>query len=235
MDTKDTRWACQVETLKDGLCLPWRKGIRRQKRAPKTKSRSSAPTNVKGFVKKNTFLFKHDERVNKNWNWSTTLTMQKTPRRRSEMAKLSRKRLVTVLNREFWRIVRITRPFPVIPSKNITLRNKNKDIYGEHEWHSSLCTAQIKIINNTVDGLLMMQITPKPSAYLDRCAADPLVSPAERLNKRKSPSAPGIFAAINLVSQKDNSIHNNTASGTLSSGLNWDTDINNNNAIVAYF
>lgn len=47
--------------------------------------------------------------------------MQKTPRSKSEMAKLSRNKLVTVLIREFCRIVRMTRTLPVMPSIKMML------------------------------------------------------------------------------------------------------------------
>lgn len=44
------------------------------------------------------------------------------------MARLSRNRLVTVRIRECCKIVKITKPLPVIPSKNMILKLSNKKI-----------------------------------------------------------------------------------------------------------
>ena len=81
------------------ICLPWRKGINLQKTCPNMKSRSRAPTSVKGI--------------------------QNTPSRRSEKARFSRNKLVTVLILESWNSVRITRTLPVMPSRKIVLQQQN--------------------------------------------------------------------------------------------------------------
>ncbi len=52
--------------------------------------------------------------------------MQKTPSSKSEMARLSRNRLVTVRIRVFCRIVRITRTLPVMPNRKMMLYGTNK-------------------------------------------------------------------------------------------------------------
>ena len=80
---------------------PWKKEMSLQKTSPKMKSLSNWPMRVNG--------------------------MQKTPSRRSEMAKLSRNMLVTVLIRVFCRIVRITRTLPVMPSRKMMLPEGKKD------------------------------------------------------------------------------------------------------------
>ena len=97
LDTKRKKISITKVLLE--ICnLPCRKGINLQKTWPKMKSRSKAPTSVKGI--------------------------QKTPSSRSEKARFSRNRLVTVRILEFWNSVRMTRTLPVMPSRKMVLQSR---------------------------------------------------------------------------------------------------------------
>lgn len=80
-----------------GSSLPCKKGNILHMKAPNTKSLFSVPTSVKG--------------------------MQRTPKNRSEMAKLSRNTLVIVRIRLFCTSVKITSEFPMTARRKMTAYN----------------------------------------------------------------------------------------------------------------